>query len=113
MTITRGSSIRAQIVAIVMAGGILPLVLVGAWLASSSVRSGKELLRQHLVAAADRFVTASEARWRFRYSDLLAVGAQRSCDARGDRCNAQRWRHCVPGAHRERPGGLGCERGTR
>ena len=73
MTATRGSSIRVHIVAIVMAGGILPLALLGAWLASSSVRSGKELLRQHLAAAADRFVAASEARWQFRNSDLLLL----------------------------------------
>ena len=66
----RAPSIRTHIIAIVMAAAILPLALVGFWLASSAVRAGGNLLRQHLTLAADRFVDATNARWQYRSADL-------------------------------------------
>jgi signal transduction histidine kinase len=70
VTATRTPSIRTHIIVIVMAGSIFPLALIGFWLASSAVRAGSDLLRQHLSLAADRFVDATNARWQFRSTDL-------------------------------------------
>ncbi len=67
------ASIRTQIIVIVLAGAIIPLALAGYWLTSSAVRSGRNLLREHLAGAADRFVKLTSARWQYRSEDLELV----------------------------------------
>jgi signal transduction histidine kinase len=69
----RNVGLRAQILFIVLGGAIVPLGLVGLWLTSSGVRSGKALLRSHLEESADRFVAAAASRWEYRHADLALI----------------------------------------
>jgi hypothetical protein len=62
--------LRAQILLIVLGGAIVPLGLVGLWLTSSGVRSGEDLLRDHLNASADQVAAVIRGRWEYRRGDI-------------------------------------------
>jgi signal transduction histidine kinase len=83
-------------------GGILPLGLVGLWLASSTRRSGEDLLRARLAEALEEVVQATGRRWaghRAILLDLASASAVQEALAQG----------ALDGATREppEPGDLG------
>jgi len=57
----------------VLGGVVLPLGLLGAWLARTAGRSGEELLRTRLETAMSAVVTEIGARWIQRRASLLAL----------------------------------------
>src|SRR3990172_7530515 len=59
----RALPFRTRILAIVMAGGLIPLLVVGLWLTGTASRSGEALLRRRLESALDRAVLDVGARW--------------------------------------------------
>ncbi len=74
----RPYSIRSHILLIVLLAAVLPLALVGIWLARTSVRSGEKLLREHLVASVDRFAEMTNDRWGRVHGELLWVTGNES-----------------------------------
>lgn len=78
MPLFRPRSIRAQILLIVLAGAILPLAMIGAWVTQRAVRSGKELLRLQLDGSALAIANALEEKWGFRRGELLLLAENAS-----------------------------------
>jgi len=73
MSTSRGRSIRAYILSIVLFGAIAPLALIGAWVTATAVRSGKELLREQLAASLDAMESSIHDKWTLRRGDLLLL----------------------------------------
>ena len=71
--IARTMSLRTRLVLIAFVAAILPLGLVGAWLANSISRSAEELLRARLEDSLHRVATGIGARWVARRADLLTI----------------------------------------
>ncbi len=69
----RAPSFRQLVIGIVLGGGILPLGLVGLWLARTSIRSGESLLEGELNLMLDRIVSGVEQRWDLRRGNLLLL----------------------------------------
>ena len=68
----RAMGLRTQILA-VLGVAILPLTLLGIWLTTSGVRSGEQLLRDHLEASADRYAAVVTERWEYRQGDIALL----------------------------------------
>jgi signal transduction histidine kinase len=66
-------SLRARFVAIVLAGAILPLAIVGFWLARSSVDTTADRLQAQLQAELERLRAEIERRWQYRLGDILLL----------------------------------------
>jgi len=64
-------SIRSKFLLIVLGGAILPLGLVGAWLARSAERSGEALLHDRMQTAVQRVVHGIGVEWIRLRADLL------------------------------------------
>jgi signal transduction histidine kinase len=64
-------SIRARVLLVVVAGAILPLAIVGAWLTRSGMHAGEALLRSQLDSSLANIAAAVERRWELRRGDLL------------------------------------------
>jgi signal transduction histidine kinase len=71
--IGRTLSLRTRLLLIPVVGAILPLGLVGAWLANSISRSAEALLRARLEESLHRVATGIGARWVARRADLLTM----------------------------------------
>jgi signal transduction histidine kinase len=61
------------VLGIVVGAGVLPLGLVGLWLAYTSVRSGEALLEDELDLMLDRIAAGVEERWDIRRGNLLLL----------------------------------------
>jgi two-component system sensor histidine kinase AtoS len=68
------SSLRSKFLLIVLAGGFVPLGLVGLWLARSTQRSGEQLLRTRLDSALVHAARGVGNQWVVRRSALLSIG---------------------------------------
>lgn len=66
-------SIRARFLVFVLAGVVIPLSLVGVWLARSAVRSGESMLAAQLESSIDRAAATASQRWRDRESDVALL----------------------------------------
>ena len=66
-------SIRTRFLLIVLLGAILPLAIVGAWLASSAVDTAETHVRERLTAALDQSAEDIVRRWQYRQADLLLL----------------------------------------
>jgi signal transduction histidine kinase len=64
-------SLRTKFLLIVLCGAVLPLGLVGVWLARSAERSGEELLHARMQGSLDRIVQELGAEWVRVRSELL------------------------------------------
>lgn len=64
-------SFRARVLAVVVAVGVMPLLLLGLWLTGQTARSGEALLRERLDAALVEGAEAVERRWIPYRSALL------------------------------------------
>jgi signal transduction histidine kinase len=64
-------SLRTKFLLIVLCGAVLPLALVGVWLARSAERSGEELLHARMQGSLDRIVQELGAEWVRIRSELL------------------------------------------
>jgi signal transduction histidine kinase len=64
-------SLRTKFLLIVLCGAVLPLGLVGVWLARSAERSGEELLHARMQGSLDRIVQELGAEWVRIRSELL------------------------------------------
>ena len=71
--IRRKLPLRTRFLLIAFVAAILPLGLVGAWLAESISRSAEELLRARLEDSLNRVATGIGARWVARRADLLTI----------------------------------------
>ena len=71
--IARTLSLRTRLVLIAFLAAILPLGLVGAWLANSISRSAEELVRARLEDSLHRVAAGIGARWVARRADLLTI----------------------------------------
>ena len=74
----RALSLRARIILLVLAVAMLPLGLVGWWLARTAASSGEELLRIRLADALERTVADIGPRWVGQRSALLSVAEHAS-----------------------------------
>jgi len=63
---------RTRILAVVLVGGLVPLLVVGLWLTRSAARSGEALLRRRLEATLDRAVLEIGSRWVRERADLVS-----------------------------------------
>ena len=72
---TLPSTIRTQLLGIVLLGAVLPLALIGFWLTRSAVGSGEALLDQQLATAVDGIKRVIAVHWEYRAGELqlLAV----------------------------------------
>jgi len=66
-------SLRARIMLIVVGGAIVPLALIGAWLAASAARSGRELLQSELDSSVSAIARRVHDRWLDRAGDLALL----------------------------------------
>ncbi len=66
----RSMSLSARIMTIVVGAAILPLALIGAWLAASGARAGRELLRRELFASLSHVSERMSDRWIQRSAEL-------------------------------------------
>jgi signal transduction histidine kinase len=66
-------SLRTRFVGIVLATVILPLAIVGAWLARSSVDISTRGLRDQLTQEIDSVRSGIERRWQYRMGDILLL----------------------------------------
>lgn len=66
-------SLRTRFLLVVGLGAVVPLALVGAWLAASSVRAAERRVRDELDAALRATAAATEARWSLVRADLLLL----------------------------------------
>jgi signal transduction histidine kinase len=76
--IARTSSLRTRLILIVLFAAILPLAVVGIWLANSITRSGEELLRARLDESLDQLARGIGARWVAHRADLLTIAEDRT-----------------------------------
>ena len=86
MTARPSKSIRAHLLAIVVFGAILPLALIGAWLTSRQVRSGRDLLGTQLDTSLANIVHTIATKWESRRGFLILLAANevaREAVARG------------------------------
>ena len=60
---TPALSLRTRLFLIVLLGAVLPLAIVGVWLARSAGRSGEALLRDRLAQSLRRVATDIGDRW--------------------------------------------------
>jgi len=70
----RSPALRTRFVLIVLVGAVLPLALIGFWLAQSSLRSGEELLTARLDESLEGTARGVRRAWNRRRSDLLTLG---------------------------------------
>jgi signal transduction histidine kinase len=70
---TRALSLRTRLFVIVLLGAVLPLAIVGTWLARSTARSGETLLRERLAESLNRVATDIGGRWVPLRSDLITL----------------------------------------
>jgi signal transduction histidine kinase len=89
----RHTSIRTQLLGIVLLGAILPLALIGFWLTGSAVRSGEQLLSDQLDSSLTNVGRLVASRWEYRGGhvqwmadnanarDALARGAVSAADS--------------------------------
>ncbi|MCJ7629007.1 MAG: hypothetical protein MUO50_11550, partial [Longimicrobiales bacterium] len=80
------SSLRGRLLAVLLLGSVIPLGLVGWWLATSTRRSGEELLRTRLEETLSEVVQTVGVNWVDLRSDLLAlteIGEVRAALAEG------------------------------
>lgn len=66
----RSLSLSARIMAIVVGAAILPLALIGAWLAASGARAGRELLGRELSTSLEHVSQRVRDRWIQRSAEL-------------------------------------------
>ena len=71
---TPALSLRTRLFLIVLLGAVLPLAIVGLWLARSAGRSGEALLRDRLAQSLRRVATDIGYRWVAQRSDLITLG---------------------------------------
>jgi signal transduction histidine kinase len=69
----QAASLRTLVIALVLGGAVLPLGVVGFWLAQSAVRSGKTLLTSELTAMLNRLSISTEQRWGARRGNILLL----------------------------------------
>jgi signal transduction histidine kinase len=67
------ASIRTRFLFVLLGGAVLPLALIGAWLARSSERAGETLLRSQLEESLAGEVASLADRWRFVQADMLLL----------------------------------------
>ena len=79
--IPRTSSLRTRLIVIVLFAAILPLAVVGVWLANSITRSGEELLRARLHESLVQLARGIGARWVAHRADLLSIAEDRAVQA--------------------------------
>jgi signal transduction histidine kinase len=79
--IARRSSLRTRLVVIVLLAAILPLAIVGVWLANSITRSGEALLRARLDESLGQLSRGIGARWIARRADLLTIAEHEAVQA--------------------------------
>ena len=79
--IARTSSLRTRLVVIVLLAAILPLAIIGVWLANSITRSGEELLRARLEESLGQLARGIGARWVARRADLLTIAEHEAVQA--------------------------------
>lgn len=72
------TSLRTRLLLVVFGGAILPLALLGLWLARSAQRSGEVLLTTRLDDALGRVIQEMVPRWMSVRSDLLAIAESRT-----------------------------------
>lgn len=68
-----GRTFRARIIALVVAVALIPLLLIGFWLAQATSRSGEELLRSRLSEGLASTASDIGGRWTRQRSALLNV----------------------------------------
>lgn len=66
-------SLRTRLFLIVLFGAVLPLAVVGVWLAQSAARSGEELLRERLSESLRRVAADIGGRWVPERSELITL----------------------------------------
>jgi signal transduction histidine kinase len=66
-------SLRARLLGIVLLGAVLPLAIVGVWLARATRQSGERLLRERLDSTLVRTAREIGAQWVPRRSAMLAI----------------------------------------
>jgi signal transduction histidine kinase len=66
-------SIRTRLFLIVLIGAVLPLAIVGVWLARSAARSGEALLRERLDESLRRVAADVGGRWVPERSELITL----------------------------------------
>jgi signal transduction histidine kinase len=71
--IARALPLRTRVLLIALVAGILPLGLVGAWLANSIARSAEALLHARLEESLHHVAAGIGARWVTRRADLLTI----------------------------------------
>jgi signal transduction histidine kinase len=77
----RPLSLRTRLFLIVLIGAVLPLAIVGVWLARSAARSGEALLRQRLEESLRRVVADVGGRWVPERSELITLADQPAVQA--------------------------------
>jgi signal transduction histidine kinase len=70
-------SLRTKFLLLVMGAVVLPLALVGTWLARSAQRSGEALLRERLHTALNHVVTETGHEWMQTRATLLQIAESR------------------------------------
>ena len=70
---TRALSLRTRLFLIVLLGAVLPLAIVGVWLARSAARSGEALLRERLGESLRRVAADVGDRWVPERSALITL----------------------------------------
>ena len=66
-------SLRAKILLIIVFGAVVPLAVVGVWLAASVKRSGEDILRSRLDSTLARAARDIGESWVQRRSTLLSI----------------------------------------
>src|SRR5688500_16687998 len=79
--IARTASLGTRLVVIVLLGAILPLAIVGVWLAHSITRSGETLLHARLDESLGQLARGIGARWIARRADLLTIAEHEAVQA--------------------------------
>ncbi|HUE84662.1 MAG TPA: ATP-binding protein [Vicinamibacterales bacterium] len=79
--IARTASLGTRLVVIVLLGAILPLAIVGVWLANSITRSGETLLHARLDESLGQLARGIGARWIVRRADLLTIAEHEAVQA--------------------------------
>lgn len=74
-------SLRTRLFLIVLIGAVLPLTVVGAWLARSAARSAEALLRERLEDSLHRVSSEVGGRWVVQRSALLTLAEHPSVQA--------------------------------
>lgn len=70
----RALRLRTRFIVVVLLGAIVPLALVGLWLARTAERSGEALLRSRLEGSLEQVARESSLRWTLLRARLLDLG---------------------------------------